>query len=139
MEGHENKEELDIEQALERLDSSEEALDYDEGVCAFLDKWSKDKDFRDRLDELNKDRSAAQGNGILYGLLALGGAGAAMFGIHDDLAQYMDDNTFWVAENMTSRMIGAGTLFLSANASWDNFKNSFKMGEKISRLRNQGA
>jgi hypothetical protein len=148
MEDHEKKEgELDIEQALERLDSSEEALDLEEGEVAFAKKWvaafaprlPDDWALKQDIADYTEKRDIFETKAVLQACVAAGGAGLAMFGIHDDLAQYMDENTFWVAENLTSRLAGGGTMLLAALASWNNFKDSFKMGERITKLRNQGA
>lgn len=140
MEDHEKKVgEVDIEQSLERLDSSEEALDLEEGVAAFTDKWSGDPDLKDYIVSIAEKKNESETKAVLQALIAMGGAGAAMFGIHDDLSQYMDANTFYLADEITARIAGVSTMLMAAHASWNNFKDSFKKGEKINRLRNQEA
>jgi hypothetical protein len=140
MEGHERKEdEVDIERALERVDSSEEARDLEEGEAAFVDKWGNDPDLKDWIASYAENKEKLETRAVLQACIAAGGAGLAMFGIHDDLAQYMSEDTFLLADQVTSRIAGVATMLMAALASWENFRDSFKIGEKINRLRNQEA
>ena len=139
MERHEDKEgEIDIEQALARLDSSEEAIDLEAGEVAFADKWSSVPGFKDKL-ALYADKNDYETKAVVQACIAAGGAGLAMFGIPDNLAQYMPEDTFFLADNITARIAGGTTLLMAALASVENFRNSFKVGDKIKRLRNQEA
>jgi hypothetical protein len=136
MEGYEKEDSgVDIEGALDRLDSSEEALDLEEGIGAFTDKWSSDPELKEHIAWISEKKDEDETRGVLAALVAMGGAGAAMFGIHDDLKQYMDANTYDLAE-VVARIGGTGTLLMSAQLAWSSFKDSFAKAAKISSLRN---
>lgn len=118
----------------EELAKSPEALALAEGEESLIEKWGNDRRVREFFDELREQQGKFGDRAALYTLTAMGGIGAALFGLpeaaQNNLNVLMDSNFSTLAE-ITTRVLGAGAAVVATLESLQSFSDYFRKGREI--------
>ena len=118
-----------------RLESSDEALDLEAGIQAFEDKWTADTPLGESLRRIRSEQDGAETRGKLAVLLALGGAMVTVYGVPEEMRQYMDSNAYDLAD-MQTQIFGPLGVAGGLSVAWHHFKESFDKREQLKSLLN---
>ena len=133
-EGLEN-EHVDVERAMEVLESSDEAIELEDAESGLMEKWGTDQRFQELLDDARGDQGEAYNKGALWAMAAAGGAFASLYGLPDTLMPYFEGglDQFQFAEwaaTFNERLLGV----IAAVKSWQSFKEGLNMKPGINRI-----